>query len=136
NSHFQHPDDVLDVDRGAESGWEAMRGRLEEYLDWLYTAAPEIRNLTASEMAGAVQRYYYLDVDQTVTQEEIILDLDNFQDEAFLFLRINGRLPEDPETCISGGTLQDMGGGLYLVSASSDHVVIRRGTPETDNTNR
>ena len=29
-----------------------------------------------------------------------------------------------------------MGGGLYLVSASSDHVVIRRGTPETDNTNR
>ena len=137
NSHFQHPDDVLDEDRGAESGWAVMKESFSKYLDWLYTAAPSIRNLTASEMAGAVQRYYYLDVDQMVTQEEIILDLDNFQDEAFLFLRINGRLPEDPETCISGGKLQDMGGGLYLVSASSSHVVIRRGTPETetDNTN-
>ena len=31
NSHFQHPDDVLDPDRGAEAGWETMRSRLEEY---------------------------------------------------------------------------------------------------------
>ena len=127
NSHFQHPDDVLDVDRGAEAGWEAMKNRLGEYLDWLYTSAPDIRNLTASEMAGAVQRYYYLDVDQEVTEDEIILDLTNFQDEAFLFLRINERPPEDPETCITGGTLQDMGGGLYLVTATADHIVIERG---------
>lgn len=127
NSHFQHPDDVLDVDRGAEEGWETMRNRFEEYLDWLYTSAPDIRNLTASEMAGAVQRYYYLDVEQEVTEDEIILNLTNFQDEAFLFLRINKRPPEDPETCITGGTLQKMGGGLYLVTAASDHIVIERG---------
>ena len=127
NSHFQHPDDVLDVDRGAEAGWETMKNRLGEYLDWLYTSAPDIRNLTASEMAGAIQRYYYLDVEQEVTEDEIILDLTNFQDEAFLFLRINERPPEDPETCITGGTLQDMGGGLYLVTATADHIVIERG---------
>lgn len=127
NSHFQHPDDVLDVDRGAEAGWEAMKNRLGEYLDWLYTSAPDIRNLTASEMAGAVQRYYYLNVEQEVTEDEIILELTNFQDEAFLFLRINERPPEDPETCITGGTLQDMGGGLYLVTATADHIVIERG---------
>ena len=59
NSHFQHPDDVLDPDRGAEQGWEAMFARLTEYVDWLYTAAPDLRNLTGSEMAAAVQRYYY-----------------------------------------------------------------------------
>ena len=127
NSHFQHPDDVLDADRGAEAGWEAMKNRLGEYLNWLYTAAPDIRNLTASEMAGAVQRWYYLDVEQKITENEIILNLTNFQDEAFLFIRINERLPEDPENCITGGTLQDMGGGLYLISADSDHIVIQRG---------
>ena len=127
NSHFQHPDDVLDVDRGAEAGWETMKNRLGEYLDWLYTSAPDIRNLTASEMAGAVQRYYYLNVEQEVTEDEIILELTNFQDEAFLFLRINERPPEDPEICITGGTLQDMGGGLYLVTATADHIVIERG---------
>ena len=127
NSHYQTPDEVMDADYNAQAGWESMKEHFTEYLDWLYTSAPDIRNLTASEMAGAVQRYYYLDVEQEVTEDEIILDLTNFQDEAFLFLRINERPPEDPETCITGGTLQDMGGGLYLVTATADHIVIERG---------
>ena len=130
NSHFQHPDDVLDEDRGAEAGWEAMCARLDEYMEWLYAAAPGIRNLTATEMAGAVQRYYYLDVAQEITENEIILELSNFQDEAYIFVRINEREPENPEEDITGGTLKAMGGGLYLVEASQDRVVIRRGGQE------
>lgn len=127
NSHYQTPDEVLNADPGAQDGWKSMKESFQEYLGWLYGAAADIRNLTASEMAGAVQRWYYLDVEQTVTEDEIILKLDHFQDEGFLFLRINERPPEDPETCITGGSLQDMGGGLYLVTATSDHIVIQRG---------
>ena len=104
-----------------------MKGSFMEYLDWLYTSAPDIRNLTASDMAGAVQRYHYLDVEQEITEDAIILELDNFQDEAYLFLRINERTPEDLDSCISGGTIQDMGGGLYLVAASGSRIVIQRG---------
>ena len=39
NSHFLHPDDVLDEDRGAKQGWAKLCSRLEEYMDWLYTSA-------------------------------------------------------------------------------------------------
>lgn len=127
NSHFQHPDDVLDPDRGAESGWETMRGRLEEYLTWLKAAAPDIRNLTAGEMAGAVQRYFYLDAAQEITEDEIRLTLSNFKDEAYLLIRINGRTPENLSNCISGGELTDMGGGLFLIRAYDSEIVIRRG---------
>ena len=127
NSHFQHPDDVLDEDRGAEAGWETMSNRLDEYMEWLYSAAPPIRNLTATEMAGAVQRYYYLDVVQEITEDEIILQLSNYQDEAYLMIRINGREPENLQTCIEGGTLTEMGDGLYLIEASQNHIVIQRG---------
>lgn len=127
NSHFQHPDDILDPDRGAERGWEALRSRLEEYMEWLYTSAPQIRNLTASEMAGAVQRYYYLDVVQTVTRDDIILDLRNFQDEAYLFIRMNDKVPENLQTCITGGTLTPLSGNLYLIKAEASHITIRRG---------
>ena len=127
NSHFQHPDDVLDEERGAEAGWEAMRGRLDEYMGWLYGAAPASRNLTAVEMAGAVQRYYYLDVTQEITEDAIVLELSNFQDEAYIFIRINGREPENLAEDITGGTLTAMGGGLYLVEASQNRVVIQRG---------
>ena len=34
NSHFQHPDDVLDPDRGAEAGWETMRLSLIHIFSW------------------------------------------------------------------------------------------------------
>lgn len=127
NSHFQHPDDVLDPDRGAEAGWEAMRSRLEEYLAWLYGAAPDIRNLTASEMAGAVQRYFYLDAVQEVTEDEIRLSLTNFKGDGYLLIRINGRMPMDTASCISGGELTDMGGGLFLIKADDSNIVITRG---------
>lgn len=85
SSHFQHPDDVLDEDRGAALGWEAMRGRLEEYMEWLYTSAPSIRNLTGTEIAGAVQRYAYLDTEVEKDGTQIRISLSNFQDEAWLF---------------------------------------------------
>ena len=37
NSHFTHPDDSLDPERGAELGWETLKTLFIEYLDWLYT---------------------------------------------------------------------------------------------------
>ena len=40
NSHFMHPDDLLDEDRGAALGWEKLRARLDEYMTWLDTSAP------------------------------------------------------------------------------------------------
>ena len=40
NTHFMHPDDLLDEDRGARLGWKKLKKRLDEYMDWLYTSAP------------------------------------------------------------------------------------------------
>ena len=41
NTHFQHPDDVLDKDRGAKLGWEEMYGRISQYMEWLYDSATQ-----------------------------------------------------------------------------------------------
>ena len=49
NNHFTHPDDALDPDRGAELGWKELYNRFDGYLNWLYTAAPNLRNFTGSE---------------------------------------------------------------------------------------
>ena len=45
-----------DKDRGAALGWEKLRARLDEYMTWMNESAPSLRNLTGSELAGAVQR--------------------------------------------------------------------------------
>lgn len=120
NSHFLHPDDVLDEDRGAKQGWAKLCSRLEEYMDWLYTSAPMIRNLTGSEIAGAVQRYYYLDTEMEETEDEIRIRLSNFQDEAWLFARVNGKTVTGTEN----GEAVLVADDLYLVHALGNEVVL------------
>lgn len=122
NSHFQHPDDVLDEDRGASLGWKALYARLREYVDWLYQSAPDIRNLTGSEMAAAVQRYYY--ADPLIEEEDgtLVISLDSFADEAWLFVRMNEGKPGN----VTGGVMTEAADRLYLLKAESDRIVIEK----------
>ena len=68
NNHFLHPDDVLDVDRGAELGWAKMYKALDKEVSWVHNMSPSLRNLTGSELAGAVQRYGILKVSPKIYQ--------------------------------------------------------------------
>lgn len=121
SSHFQHPDDVLDEERGAELGWANMFANLSDYVDWLYTSVPAIRSTTGSEMAAAVQRYDYIEMTQTRSEDGIRLDLVNFYDEAWFLLRINdGREIAQ----VTGGECSRLGGMLHLIHATSDTVEI------------
>ena len=120
NSHFQHPDDVLDVDRGADLGWEELFRRISEYTEWLYTSAPAIRNLTGTELAAAVQQYDYLTVDRTLTEHSLELTLGGFGTQAWLMVRIN----EGEPGTVTGGELTKMAEGLYLLQADEEQVTI------------
>ena len=122
NSHFMHPDDLLDEDRGAALGWEKLKKRLDEYMTWLNESAEELRNLTGSELAGAVQRYGALTVDKEITEKEIRLHLGHLYDEAYLMVRINEGKPRE----VTGGELVNITGNLYLLRAEESDVVIAR----------
>lgn len=120
NTHFQHPDDTLDEDRGAELGWEKMFANLSEYVDWLYTSAPEIRNLTGTELAAAVQIYDDLWVERKYEENTLTLELGNFRKEAWLMVRINEGTPGE----VKGGELEKLQEGLYLLRADQAQVSI------------
>ena len=113
NTHFQHPDDVLDVDRGANLGWEELYQRFEDYVNWLHTALPDLRPLTGSELAGAVQRYDAVDLKRTETESGIHVKLNDFSDEAWFYLRVNQGEIQD----IGGGKSTKAADGLYLIQA-------------------
>ena len=123
NTHFMHPDDLLDEDRGAKLGWEKLKNRLDEYMDWLYTSAPCLRNLTGSELSGAIQRYGALVINKEISEQEIRLELENFYDEAYIMIRMNKGVPESTQ----GGELIPVTGNLYLLHANSDQVIIKTG---------
>lgn len=121
NSHFIHPDDVLDEDRGAADGWDQLHENLNRYMDWLYTSAPSIRNLVASDAARATQRYDVLSVERTDRENETHLRLTGFWDEAQLMVRCNRKIPGNVE----GGTIEHISGDHYLLHASSEQIVIQ-----------
>lgn len=120
NSHFTHPDDSLDPDRGAELGWETLKSRFTEYLDWLYGSAPNIRNLTGTEMASAVERFAAISVSTVIGDDKMEISIGNFYDEAQLMVRFNERRPAGVE----GGTLEQLTDTLYLLQADSPEVTI------------
>ncbi len=122
STHFQHPDDVMDEDRGAELGWAEMSGRLSSYMEWLYGTAPSIRNLTGSELAGAVQRFYYADVRRSLTEEGLALSIGNFQDEVWMLVRFNDWEPG----AVEGGEIEKLQGNLYLLKAAESEVTIKK----------
>lgn len=120
NSHFTHPDDALDPERGAELGWAEMKRRFDGYLTWLYSSASGLRNMTGTEASAAVQRYVAA-APHTVVGEDIVrITIDNFYDEAQLLVRFNEKVPGD----VQGGTFVHLTGGLYLLSATENVVDI------------
>lgn len=120
NSHFMHPDDVLDVDRGAELGWATLFGNLDNYCDWLYGSAPNIRNLTGSDAGRATARFDCVSIERKDSDNRINLRLGGFYDEAYLMVRCNNGKPVN----VKGGEIEHISGDFYLLKATQDTVVI------------
>lgn len=122
NSHFMHPDDLLDEDRGAKIGWKKLKVRFGEYMEWLYLETPMLRNLTGTEMSAAIQRYVAVTVERKITEKEIRIHLGNFYDSVYLMVRINEGRPGK----VTGGELTHLTGNLYLLQAKDSNITIER----------
>ena len=122
STHFMHPDDLLDPDRGAKEGWEVYKGGLVDYLEWLAASAPDLRHQTGSECSGAIQRFSSVTVSVDTSDDAWTLSLGNFHDEAWLMFRANNGEPG----AVSGGEITHLTGNLYLVKATDKTVTIER----------
>lgn len=120
NNHFLHPDDVLDVNRGAELGWAKMYEALDKEVSWVHNMAPSLRNLTGSELAGAVQRYGILKVSQKYTKDTLKINLENFHNHAYLMIRLN----KNEINKVKNGKVTHLTGNLYLLKATNKSVTI------------
>lgn len=123
-SHSVTPADVINPDAGAELGWPVLLENLEEYEEWVQSAAPDIKHRTGSETAAAVQRFYYADIHSERLDNGLKLKVDNFQDEAWFMIRFNEWEPDIEKT--EGGTLTRLTGNLYLLRVESENVSIVR----------
>lgn len=119
-SHFMHPDDLLDEDRGAATGFEELASCFENYLEWVYSSAPNIRNVTGSGMGTAVLQYDKLSIKREQNGSTLNIKLGGYSGEAYFLLRIN----EGTFAKIEGGTCEPVTGNLYVVHAEDDTIKI------------
>lgn len=119
NSHFIHPDDVLDVERGGDKGWGYLRNTFEEYLMWLQSGAPDIRQMTASEGGMAVQRFARLDQETDCSKSGCSMQITDFYDDAWFLMRTS-HTPEN----IENGSITKIADNLYLIKADNAQVEI------------
>ena len=124
-SHFLHPDDALDIDRGAELGWETMYRNLDGFFGWAVGSAPMIRRVNSAELSGTIQRWSGLTVEKVwgydKDKKTLTVNLGNYLGEAHLFCRFNEGIP----STISGGSMEKMTDSLYLLHADRESIVMR-----------
>mgnify|MGYP002854412877 CR=1 FL=1 len=116
-SHFIHPDDVLDAERGALLGWETMRDTFEADLEAICDAYPCLRFCTVTEAAAAVQRYDRLQMVRQWEGKTLVLNLSPFYDEAWLSV-----CASDPPLSVSGAEIYPVGNGALWLRATSPEV--------------
>ena len=119
-SHFMHPDDVLDEDRGAALGWGVMRENLEAYMDYVYTSAPNIRDVTGSGMADAVADFAALSLVRTKTEQGLQIEIGGFSGAASFLLRVN----EGTLERVHGAECEQLTNQLYVIMANEAVVDI------------
>lgn len=117
--HFIHPDDVLDSYRNQGMPWTELRKELDKFLLWIYSSAPGIRNLTASQGAMAVQRFARIIPSYSCKDNECRLTLKNFYDSACFLMRTE----RQPSIVINGSVIK-VADNLYLVEAAAANLVI------------
>jgi len=119
SSYSIQPNDVLDVNHGADTGWAFLRERFEAYVKRLTESAPGLRQMTAGEGAMAVQRFARLAVKTENVDGNYEISLGNFYDDAWLMLRTS-KTP----LAIEGGTITRVSMDLYLINAFRPKIII------------
>lgn len=123
-SHFIHPDDIFDEERGKGQNWETLLESYETLLTEVNEAAPGIRSLSASDGAEALKVYQEIQPKLMYTDSEVRGSLENFKGEAYFFLRTDKKPVSKNDACVITRLGKDDGDLYYLVKVMQPEFVI------------
>lgn len=123
-SHFIHPDDIFDMERGKGENWETLLEGFEDTLNHVNEAAPGLRALTASDGAKALEVYQELEPVLVYDEGEIRGSLKNFRGEAFFFLCTDKTPVSKDDACLITSLGTEGDGPYYMVTAKKAEFTI------------
>lgn len=114
-SHFVHPDDILDKERGGGQGWEDLFQAYCDKLGLVNRYFEGLRPLTAVEAGQALRVADALDVSLTVEGDTAAGRCNGFTRSAYCYLRTDKDPQVDNETCRISPVCGGYEGCWYLV---------------------
>lgn len=114
-SHFVHPDDILDEERGGGQGWEDLFQAYCHKLGLVNRYFESLRPLTAVEAGQALRVADALDVSLTVEGDTAAGRCNGFTGSAYCYLRTDKDPQVDNETCRISPVCGGYEGCWYLV---------------------
>lgn len=120
-SHFIHPDDIVDEERGANQTWEYLFDGYCKILEEVNQLYPGLRGLRSVEAADAVEVYDALVPEIKYGENKITGNCYNFKGQAFFYLRTE-KVPEILDG--SCQLTQLSGDNYYLVTVNKPQFTI------------
>lgn len=123
-SHFIHPDDILDPERGDGLTWQMLLDGFCKKVDLINRHYNHMRALTAAEVADALQIAYASEVSFQVTETQITGTVYNYYGEGYFYLKSEKK----PSAASAGCTVTALNslyeGEVYLVHVTTPEFII------------
>lgn len=124
-SHFIHPDDIFDEERGKNLTWEKLYEGYCDMMDWLHDTYAFLRPLTAAEAADALKVADQVEPYLEIAEEEIVGSLENFYGEAFFYLKTDKKPVAADDSCSIEQIDPEKGSLYYIVTVKRPNFKIK-----------
>ena len=123
-SHFVHPDDILDEERGKGADWDTLYANYTEILEGVNEACP-LRPLKASDAGEALEVYHNLEVKLEYEENYIKGACDNFTGEAYFYIRTSKTPLAADDSCVIEKADKENGEFFYVVTVKRPEFEIK-----------
>lgn len=118
-THFIHPDDIIDEERGLDYSWKELYKDFDGLLSFLSKNYPWLRAMTASEAAREIEKFMKTDVYFEHTDTTIHGYMNHFSGELYFLLHTEKKVTEEVNC-----TVKLIDEHTYLVHATAEKFQI------------
>lgn len=115
-SHFIHPDDIFDEERGKRQDWDTLYESYSDMMEEIHETYPFLRSLTASDAADALKVCEEAIPHLEISGDRIEGSVKNFYGEAFFYLKTEKKPKTMDESCTVELIDRENGEFYYIVT--------------------
>ncbi len=124
-SHFIHPDDIFDLERGGGKSWEELYRSYCAFMSDIHKTFPWLRPLSATEAGDALRICDAANPHLAFEENQITGSVENFLGPVTFYLKTDRTPKATDDTCTIRRISAGNGAGYYLVTVQDPNFTIR-----------